>query len=144
MFVLLYPVRDSVNVTSFFLFCVWMSFNCNNSFTYLLRYYFGHKRKQGRQHQLPLGYTIKEKTKTEISGCGSFVVAYFQLASFIIPSTVYTCKKSCLYEHSCCSQISLQVPIFSPKPFLHSVLPPLRPLLLRMTCELVLKCCHLI
>ena len=117
MFVLLYPVRDSVNVASFFLFCVWMSFNCNNSFTYLLRYYFGHKRKQGRQHQLPLGYTIKEKTKTEISGCGSFVVAYFQLASFIIPSTVYTCKKSCLYEHSCCCQIGLQVPIFSPKPF---------------------------
>ena len=36
MFVLLYPVCDSVNVTSSFFFCVWMSFTCNNSFMYLL------------------------------------------------------------------------------------------------------------
>ena len=145
MFMLLYPVCDSVNVTSSFFFCVWMSFTCNNSFMYLLHVIILDTRaSKGDNTNCLLDIPSEEKTKTEISGCGSFVFAYFQLASFIIPSTVYTCKKSCLYEHSCCSQIGLQVPSFSPKPFLHSILPLLRPLLLRMTCELVLKCCHLI
>ena len=37
MFVLLYSVCHSANVTSFFFSLVWTSFNCNNYFTYVLR-----------------------------------------------------------------------------------------------------------
>ena len=69
------------------------SFNCNNSFTYVLRVILDttkrceeSTRDSERRCQRPLADTIrKEKNKTGISGCGSLVVAYFQPAT----STIY-------------------------------------------------------
>ena len=48
----------------------------------------GSSRESESQYQLPLADTIKKEkkekmNKTEISGCGSFVVAYFQPATSI-------------------------------------------------------------
>ena len=68
-------------------FHVWTSFNLLYMF-YVLLFWMSLKEvvreRAKRQYQQPLTDTIKkEKNKTEISGCGSFVVTYFQPATFI-------------------------------------------------------------
>ena len=83
MFVLLYSVCRSVSVLS----CV----DVIQSFSFTCCYFRRHQRRgesvreSERQYQRPLAYTIRrrEKNKTGISGCGSFVVPYFQPATSI-------------------------------------------------------------
>ena len=71
---------------------MWTSFNCNNSFTYVLRAIIlditkSHgqsAREKERGDTSCLSYRPSEKkNNTGISGCGSSVVTYFQSATSI-------------------------------------------------------------
>ena len=83
MLVLLYSVCRSVTVLS----CV----NVIHSFTYVLRVVFGrHKktwelreRERKREGIITASRRYHKKTHTRTSGCGSFVVNYFQPATYI-------------------------------------------------------------
>ena len=61
-------------------------------------------RESERQHQRPLADTIKkEKNKTGTSGCGSFVVPYFQPATFINRLHVDVTECICTVCLGCCT-----------------------------------------
>ena len=79
----------SANVTNFVFFCVWTSFSCNNSFTYVLRAVIlditkSHgqsAREKERRYQLPVVQTIRKEY---------LAVARLLLptSSLLLPSTV--------------------------------------------------------
>ena len=67
------------------------SFNCNHSFTYVLRVSILDVTKRREAISADSADTIRKETKNKpgISGCGSFVVAYFQPTTFIDRLPVY-------------------------------------------------------
>ena len=101
----LFP-RDSVSyavgysmklatVTGFFFLCVWTSFSllhafCGSFYFNVIKRCDGSARKSKRPHQLPLIHASEKTTTWKTAGCGSFIVAYFQPASFIIQLTFYS------------------------------------------------------